>query len=70
MTERTKLPTNITGGHFEANDKGEWSYITSQGEKLTGFQYVDGVELYFDKDGKQLKGQEITVDGKNILLRS
>ena len=68
MTERTKLPTNITGGHFEANDKGEWSYITSQGEKLTGFQYVDGVELYFDKDGKQLKGQEITVDGKTYYL--
>ena len=53
---------------FEANDKGEWSYITSQGEKLTGFQYVDGVELYFDKDGKQLKGQEITVDGKTYYL--
>ena len=70
VTERTKLPTNITGGHFEANDKGEWSYITEQGEKLTGFQYVDGVELYFDKDGKQLKGQEITVDGKTLLLRS
>ena len=68
VTERTKLPTNITGGHFEANDKGEWSYITSQGEKLTGFQYVDGVELYFDKDGKQLKGQEITVDGKTYYL--
>ena len=68
VTERTKLPTNITGGHFEANDKGEWSYITEQGEKLTGFQYVDGVELYFDKDGKQLKGQEITVDGKTYYL--
>lgn len=68
VTERTKLPTNITGGHFEANDKGGWSYITSQGEKLTGFQYVDGVELYFDKDGKQLKGQEITVDGKTYYL--
>ena len=68
VTERTKLPTNITGGHFEANDKGEWSYITSQGEKLTGFQYVDGIELYFDKDGKQLKGQEITVDGKTYYL--
>ena len=68
VTERTKLPTNITGGHFETNDKGEWSYITAQGEKLTGFQYVDGVELYFDKDGKQLKGQEITVDGKTYYL--
>ena len=68
VTERTKLPTNITGGHFEANDEGEWSYITEQGEKLTGFQYVDGVELYFDKDGKQLKGQEITVDGKTYYL--
>ena len=37
-------------------------------KKLTGFQYVDGVELYFDKDGKQLKGQEITVDGKTYYL--
>lgn len=68
VTERTELPTNITGGHFEANEKGEWSYITSQGEKLTGFQYVDGVELYFDKNGKQVKGQEITVDGKTYYL--
>ena len=29
---------------------------------------MDGVELYFDKDGKQLKGQEITVDGKTYYL--
>ena len=67
VTERTKLPTNITGGHFEANDKGEWSYITSQGEKLTGFQYVDGVELYFDKDGKLLTGRQ-TIDGVQLYF--
>lgn len=34
------------------------------GEKLTGWQNVDGVILYFDKDGKQVKGQEREIGGK------
>lgn len=68
VSERTTLPVNHTGGQFIANDKGEWSYVTSNGDKLTGFQYVDGVELYFDENGKQIKGQTITVDGNTYYL--
>lgn len=31
---------------------------------MTGWQNVDGVILYFDKDGKQVKGQEREIGGK------
>lgn len=68
VTEQTNLPTSITGGHFTADADGNWSYITAQGDKLTGFNTVDGVQLYFDETGKQLKGQEVTLDGKTYYL--
>lgn len=68
VTERSSLPNNITGGRFQADAEGNWSYITSQGKKLTGFNYVDGVQLYFDESGKQIKGQEITLNGKTYYL--
>ena len=42
-----KVTTTIT------NDKGE---------KVTGFQEVDGKVLYFDAEGKQVLGRFVTVD--------
>ena len=32
-------------------------------ELLTGRQTIDGVQLYFDKDGKQAKGTLVDIDG-------
>ena len=57
LTEKTQLPTQVvTGGHFQSDNQKDWYYYTANGEKLTGWQNVDGVILYFDKDGKQVKG--------------
>ena len=58
LTEKTQLPTQVvTGGHFQSDNQKDWYYYTANGEKLTGWQNVDGVILYFDKDGKQVKGR-------------
>ena len=64
LTEKTQLPTQVvTGGHFQSDNQKDWYYYTANGEKLTGWQNVDGVILYFDKDGKQVKGQLRKIDG-------
>ena len=65
LTEKTQLPTQVvTRGHFQSDNQKDWYYYTANGEKLTGWQNVDGVILYFDKDGKQVKGQEREIGGK------
>lgn len=65
LTVKTQLPTQVvTGGHFQSDNQQDWYYYTANGEKLTGWQNVDGVILYFDKDGKQVKGQEREIGGK------
>lgn len=65
LTKKTQLPTQVvTGGHFQSDNQQDWYYYTANGEKLTGWQNVDGVILYFDKDGKQVKGQEREIGGK------
>ena len=65
LTEKTQLPTQVvTGGHFQSDNQQDWYYYTANGEKLNGWQNVDGVILYFDKDGKQVKGQEREIGGK------
>ncbi|MFR9120487.1 MAG: hypothetical protein ACLVJN_07945 [Streptococcus parasanguinis] len=33
------------------------------GKLLTGRQTIDGVQLYFDKNGKQAKGTLVDIDG-------
>ncbi|MFR5847215.1 MAG: hypothetical protein ACLUFP_03495 [Streptococcus salivarius] len=46
-----KLPQRplVSGGHFQEDSSGNWYYYTATGEKLKGWQNVDGVTLYFDK---------------------
>ena len=69
LTEKTQLPTQVvTGGHFQSDNQKDWYYYTANGEKLTGWQNVDGVILYFDKEGKQVKGQKQEIDGKHYYF--
>ncbi|KXT76445.1 KxYKxGKxW signal peptide domain-containing protein [Streptococcus sp. DD12] len=53
---------------FVSDDQGNWYYYDANGQKLTGFQTVDGVKLYFKEDGKQAKGELVTVDGYSYYL--
>ena len=69
LTEKTQLPTQvITGGHFQSDNQKDWYYYTANGEKLTGWQNVDGVILYFDKDGRQAKDKIVQIDGKTYYF--
>ena len=40
-----------------------WYYYDAAGKLLTGRQTIDGVQLYFDKNGKQAKGTLVDIDG-------
>ena len=44
----------VTNRYVEKD--GKWYYVNDKGDKLIGQQTVDGVEVYFDKDGVQAKG--------------
>ena len=69
LTEKTQLPTQVvTGGHFQSDNQKDWYYYTANGEKLTGWQNVDGVILYFDKDGRQAKDKIVQIDGKTYYF--
>lgn len=65
-----KLPQRplVSGGHFQEDSSGNWYYYTATGEKLRGWQNVDGVTLYFDKEGRQAKDGERTIDGSHYYF--
>ena len=52
----------IAGGHYTSDDQGNWYYI-KDGKALTGMQNIDNVAVYFDADGKQVKGDTRHVNG-------
>ena len=60
-----KLPQRplVSGGHFQEDSSGNWYYYTATGEKLRGWQNVDGVTLYFDEEGRQAKMGKRIIDG-------
>lgn len=69
LTEKTQLPTQVvTGGHFQSDNQKDWYYYTANGEKLTGWRNVDGVILYFDKNGRQAKDEIVQIDGKTYYF--
>nr|WP_019780939.1 YSIRK-type signal peptide-containing protein [Streptococcus sobrinus] len=49
---------------FVDDGQGNWYYLDSNGNNVTGSQTIQGKELYFAQDGKQVKGQEVTINGK------
>ena len=48
---------------FVRDDNWNWYYYDADGKLLTGRQIIDGVQLYFDANGKQAKGTLIDIDG-------
>ncbi len=53
---------------FVSVDQGNWYYYDINGQKLTGFQTVDYVRLYFHEDGRQAKGELVTIEGKKYYF--
>ncbi|MHA5100667.1 glycoside hydrolase family 70 protein [Oenococcus oeni] len=44
---------------FEKIADNTWAYFAADGVTLTGDQLVDGIQVHFDNDGRQIKGKEV-----------
>ncbi|KOY77446.1 Dextransucrase [Apilactobacillus kunkeei] len=53
--------------NFVFND-GKIYYLDAEGLKVTGYQQIDGQEMYFDNNGIQEKGKFVNINGKNLYL--
>ena len=51
---------------FAEGAKNEWYYFDQDGKALTGLQTINKQVLYFGQDGKQVKGQVVTLADKSI----
>ena len=54
--ETSNSETNVTGGQYYRDEYGYWHYKDASGKDLTGPQTVDGVKVYFNQGGVQVKG--------------
>ena len=55
--ETSNSETNVTGGHYYRDEYGYWHYKDASGKDLTGPQTIDGVKVYFNPGGVQVKGE-------------
>ena len=55
-TETSNSETNVTGGHYYSDKHGYWHYKDASVKDLTGPQTIDGVKVYFNQGGVQVKG--------------
>ena len=56
-TADTNSETNVTGGQYYRDEYGYWHYKDASGKDLTGPQTIDGVKVYFNPGGVQVKGE-------------
>ena len=54
--ETSNSETNVTGGQYYRDKYGYWHYKDASGKNLTGPQTIDGVKVYFNPGGVQVKG--------------
>ena len=47
-----ELQLSFGQNQFVRDDNWNWYYYDTDGKLLTGRQTIDGVQLYFDKNGK------------------
>ena len=47
----------VFGGYYYSDNQGNWYYKDANGKNLIGLNFVDNIPVYFDKDGKQVKGR-------------
>ena len=64
-TETSNKETNVTGGYYYSDKYGYWHYKDASGKDLTGPQTIDGVKVYFDQGGVQVKGYFVRNDTDN-----
>ena len=48
---------NVTGGEYYTDDDGFWHYRNENGDDYIDGHTIDGVKVYFDYKGRQVKGR-------------
>ncbi|NIB13593.1 glucosyl transferase, partial [Agrobacterium tumefaciens] len=48
---------NVTGGEYYTDDVGFWHYRNENGDDYIDGHTIDGVKVYFDYKGRQVKGR-------------
>ncbi|QAS69512.1 hydrolase [Oenococcus sicerae] len=51
---------------FQKLSDGSWAYFAADGIALTGLQKIAGQTLYFDQQGRQIKGKEVSDNQGNL----
>lgn len=54
--QATNTESSASTGHYYSDDKGNWYYKDANGENLKGAQTIDGQNVYFENNGRQVKG--------------
>ncbi|MBP2623145.1 N-acetylmuramoyl-L-alanine amidase family protein [Streptococcus oricebi] len=57
-----------SSNRFVSGADGNWYYYNSQNQKATGWQVIDGVQLYFDPEGRQAKGKFVNFGGDSYYF--
>lgn len=58
----TEADNGAQANSFYEKD-GKWYYADANKQNVTGWQTINGQKLYFNEDGSQVKGREITDNG-------
>lgn len=56
----------VTSRFVQDNTSKDWYYVGADGIALTGLQKIANQNLYFDADGKQVKGQLVTLPDQSV----
>ncbi|MFT8703029.1 MAG: hypothetical protein ABF750_08035 [Oenococcus oeni] len=56
----------IAVNRFEILPGNSWTYFGSNGDAVTSLKIINGQHLYFDVDGRQIKGKSIS-DEKGLV---
>ena len=54
---------DMARNRFVEIEPGVWSYFNNDGAAVKGSQNINGQELYFDQNGRQVKGYAARIDG-------
>ncbi|WP_165210796.1 KxYKxGKxW signal peptide domain-containing protein [Streptococcus tangpeifui] len=58
-----QAPNNSQAANSFNEKNGKWYFLDANKQKVTGWLNINGQRLYFDKNGTQAKGVNVTLDG-------
>ncbi|MBP2623147.1 KxYKxGKxW signal peptide domain-containing protein [Streptococcus oricebi] len=62
-----EIPNDLKNSFYTSNKRHTY-YFDANGQKVTGWQTIEGKEYFFKEDGRRLEGEFIKRDGKEYYL--